>query len=122
MNVSENLLPEYYQFLDTHLSLRVLDFHISNTADQNKKAEFLKIKKSQILKTKLYKEIYKFFEENSCFENEVDINLLKESDTKLNSYEEELKDKIIGFLNIVNNIKNDPTFDFNTPIHKKIVI
>jgi hypothetical protein len=121
MNVSENILPEYYKFLDTHMSLKVLDFHLSKSTDENKKGELLKTKKLQLLKTKLYSEIYKFFEENPSFKNEQELITLKQTETKLNSHEEDLKDKIIGFLNIVNNIKNDPTFDFTTPINKKIV-
>ena len=121
MNVSVNILPEYYEFLDTHMSLKVLDFHLSKSTDENKKGELLKTKKAQLLKTKLYSEIYKFFEENPSFINGEELNTLKQTETKLNSHEEDLKDKIIGFLNIVNNIKNDSTFDFNSPINKKIV-
>ncbi len=121
MSVSENSLPEYYNFLDTHLSLRVLNIHISKASDANTKAELLKTKKVQLLKTRLYKEISKFFEENPSLKSKQESNALQESEAKLNLHEEDLKDKIVGFLNIVNNIKNDPSFDFTTPINKKIV-
>lgn len=121
MSVSENMLPEYFKFLDTHMSLKVLDFHILKASDEAKKGELLKFKKAQILKTKLFKEIYKFLEENPSLKNEEELNAIKKSENKLNSDEEDLKDNIIGFLNIVNNIKNDSSFDFTTPINKKIV-
>ncbi len=81
----------------------------------------IKFKKTQILKTKLFSQIYLFLEENPTLKSDEELQALKESENKLVSYEETLKDKIIGFLNIVNNIKNDPSFDFTTPINKKIV-
>jgi len=121
MYVSEKLLPEYLQFIDVHLSLRILDFHISKADNTTKKEELIKFKKTQILKTKLFSQIYLFLEENPTLKSDEELQALKESENKLVSYEETLKDKIIGFLNIVNNIKNDPSFDFTTPINKKIV-
>ncbi len=121
MSVSERTLPEYYNFLDTHLSLKVLDFQIQKATDDKVKSDLLATKKAQLLKTKLFSDIYKFFEEHPSLKSEQELTALRESETKLNSHEEDLKDKIIGFLNIVNNIKNDPTFDFTTPINKKIV-
>lgn len=122
MSVSQSITPEYFQFIDTHLSLKVLDFHLEKVNSEAERSQLLSLKKTQLIKTKLYDQIYKFFEENPSLKNEDEFQSIQNSHNNLESYEEDLKDKIIGFLNIVNNIKNDPNFDFSTPINKKIVI
>ena len=121
MSVSQNLLPDYFEFIDSHLSLRILDFLLEKENDSNNSETLLNVKKSLLLKTKLYDQILKFFEENPKLSSDEEIKKIIEGKNNLISEEDNLKDIIVGFLNIVNNIKNDTNFDFHSPINRKIV-
>ncbi len=114
MNVSENFLPEYIDFFDSHLRLLVLDFYLEKGINR----EFITKLKSEILsRTYLFETQEKFFKDDS---NE--LNNIRENKEKLESKENELKQKIMGYLNMIENAKNSNNYDTTSSINKKIVI
>ena len=114
MNVSENFLPEYIDFLDSHLRLLVLDFYLEKGINR----EFITKLKSEILsRTNLFETQEKIFKDDN---NE--LNKIKQYKEKLEIRENELKQKIMGYLNMIENAKNNNNYDTSSSINKKIVI
>lgn len=115
------MIPEYLKFIDVHLSLKVIDFLLSKNPSDSEKKELLSLKANQLLQTKLFEEIQKFFEENPSLKNEEKLSKINNQKNSLKENENNLKDLIFGFTNMINNMKENPDFDFTTPINKKIV-
>jgi hypothetical protein len=116
------MIPEYLRFIDVHLSLKIIDFllNISNS-NQEDKNELLNLKANQLLQTKLFKEAENFFEENPLLKKEENYTKLISLKNSIKEAEDNLKDEIFGFLNIIKNMEENDDFDFTSLINKKIV-
>jgi hypothetical protein len=113
MNVSENSLPEYLDFFDSHLKLIILDFYLAHGYNN----EFISKIKSEVLsKTSLFTQQENFFKDDN---NE--LNKIKEKKENSDKVENNSKQKIIGYLNMIENIKNNSNYDTSSAINKKIV-
>jgi hypothetical protein len=113
MNVSEQFLPEYFDFFDSHLKLIVLDFYSQN----NIYKEHI-----QKLRTEILANTYLFNRQEEISKNDLkEMNRIKENKEKVQLSEDEIKQKIIGYLNLIENAKNNNNYDTSSSINKKIV-
>jgi hypothetical protein len=114
MNVSENFLPEYLDFFDSHLKLKLLDFYL----DLGNNIELLKKYKSEeLIRTSL------FDKQEEYFKSDINITAkINENKENLVKLENEKKQKIIGYLNLIENLRNNNNYDTSSSISKKIVI
>jgi hypothetical protein len=102
-------LPDYLKFTDPHLSLQILDFYLKFTNDTE----------IQLLKKKLLQKTFLFDKQKDFPELEKNINLNKE---KLEKEEGELKFRLTGFLNLIENCNKSKDFDSSSfSLGKKIV-
>jgi hypothetical protein len=114
------MIPEYLRFIDVHLSLKIIDFLLKNS-NQEDKNQLLTLKANQLLQTKLFKEIENFLEENPLFKKEDNFTKVISTKNSIKETEENLKNEIFGFLNIIKNMEENEDFDFTSLINKKIV-
>jgi hypothetical protein len=111
MNVSE--LPPYINFLDSHLKLKVLEFYISKGNNKQSKD----IYKEVLFKTGLEKQQTELLKKHNLDES----NTVNEIKDKLKISENELKQHIVGYLNLIQNCKTQNNYDTSTSMNKKIV-
>lgn len=121
MSVSDNNpnLPEYIHFIDPHLKIIILDFYLSKNTGNNE--NILKQKKQELFKTYLFDQQKKFLDENKSLSDENDYQLIEKNKEKLEKDETEIKEKIIGFLNLLEQCRNINDYDTSTSMNKKIV-
>jgi hypothetical protein len=112
MNVSESL-PEYFDFFDSHLKLLILDFYTQNNSN---KETLTKLKSEVLSSTNLFTQQELFFKDDSNM-----LNKLKESRENTEKAENDTKQKIIGYLNLIENAKSSNNYDTSSSINKKIV-
>jgi hypothetical protein len=113
MNVSEHLLPEYFDFFDSHLKLIVLDFYLKNNIN---KEPLQKLKADILSNTNLFTQQEEYFKNVGK-----EVNIIKELKEKVEQSEADIKQKIIGYLNMIENAKNNNNYDTTSSINKKIV-
>lgn len=106
MNVSEN---EYYDFFDSHLKLLLLDFYINNGIN---KEYYNKLKTEVVSNTYLFEK---------QMNNTTELKTIEEMKAKVENTENDLKQKIIGYLNLIENAKSSNNYDTSSSINKKIV-
>lgn len=120
-NISLGTDYDVLKFLDSHLALKVLDFHSGlkgqNLADKKSVMEY---KEKLLSKTFLHEEQDKFIKEGGSLSITPE-NLTKQKENIL-KHEEEIKFSIKGFLNLIDNFRKSGNFDTSASIHKKIVI
>ena len=114
MNVSEQFLPEYFDFFDSHLKLIVLDFYLQNNIN---KEPLQKLKAEILSNTNLFTQQEEYFKNVGK-----EMNIIKELKEKVEQNEADIKQKIIGYLNMIENAKNNNNYDTTSSINKKIVI
>jgi hypothetical protein len=118
MSSDQSLKTEILQYIDPHLVIKVLDFELSKSSDKEKQT-LLQYKKQVLFKTCLFEEQSKFNLENKSLGDESSaIELRKQQVAKI---EEETKDNIKGFLNLMENFRKSNNFDTSSSMHKKIV-
>jgi hypothetical protein len=113
MNVSENQQPEYYDFLDSHLKLHLLEFFIQNGINKEYNS---KIRTEVLSNTYLFNKQSEYFRDNN---NE--LKRIEELKIKVENNENDLKQKIVGYLNLIENAKSSNNYDTSSSINKKIV-
>jgi hypothetical protein len=112
MNVSDQL-PKYINFIDTHLKLKVLNFYLTkNQSDEN----LTKLYKAELFKTGLESLQNDFIQKYKI--NDIDN---KERNEKIKKDENELKQNIFGYLNLIENCKQINNYDTSQSMNKKIV-
>jgi hypothetical protein len=122
MSVSNsNNENEILKFLDSHLVLRVLDFNLAKHGADNE--ILLKKTKQTLFKTLLFDQQIQFLNEHpSLVDSGEDyvakISAVKETQSK---NEEQAKQSIVGFLNLIENWRKNNNFDMSSSISKKIV-
>lgn len=118
MSSNQSLKDEILQYIDPHLVLKVIDFELGQCGGSEKQ-ELLQLKKQTLLKTSLFEEQAKFTSENKSLGDETGaIEVKKQQVVKL---EDETKDNIKGFLNLMENFRKSNNFDTSSSMHKKIV-
>ena len=112
--------PEYLQYFDYHISLKILDFHIKANENNKSALDHLNgFKNSKLFQTLLFRDQEASLS-SAKFENYSveQINQKKELTSKL---EEELKIKIIDFLQLAESCRSLNDYDTSTSYRKKIV-
>ena len=118
MSSDQSLKTEILQYIDPHLVIKVIDFELSKCNDKEKPA-FLQYKKQVLFKTCLFEDQVRFNSENKSLGDESSaIDLRKQQVAKI---EEETKNSIKGFLNLMENFRKSNNFDTSSSMHKKIV-
>ncbi len=113
-------VPEYLQYFDYHLSLKILDFHLKENEGNNSALDqYRGLKNSKLFQTLLFREQEASLSSVKIENNSVQhINQKKETISKL---EEELKLKIIDFLQLAESCRSLNDYDTSTSYRKKIV-
>ena len=113
-------IPEYelVKYLDSHLALKVLDFHIERSAD---KEAVLRYKKNVLQSTLLFSDLEKFLNENKNLQDGTEAEFIEKKKEQLVKKEDETKFLIRGFLNLMENFRKSNNFDTSSSMHKKIV-
>ncbi|MCQ2821477.1 MAG: hypothetical protein MJ252_29825 [archaeon] len=102
---------EYLNYMEPHISKKIIEFILQKKGDNSE----LKSQYENILKQCGE---YDLLVEKGILKQE-DINSIKE---ELNKKEEELKEKLHGFLNLCSNCKKSNNYDISSfPLGKKIV-
>lgn len=115
LNIPENKI---LHFLDSHLALIVIDFHLKQVNNSEERKNLLEAKKNLLQRTNLSEEKIKFVKENGEFDFG---NSIQEIKDKFGIAEENLKKEITGFLNLTETFRKTKNFDTTSSINKKIV-
>jgi len=121
MSSEQAARTEIFQFLDPHHIIEILDFELSITKDSTKKVELTKLKKDALFKTFLFEEQSKFLSENKSLFKDNESECIENKKQQIKKVEEETKNTISGFLNLMENFRKNNNFDISFSIHKKIV-
>ncbi len=113
MNVSENQQPEYYDFFDSHLKLILLEFFIQKGINKEYNS---KIRTEVLANTYLFEKQSEYFKDSNN-----DLKRIEELKIKVENNENDFKQKIIGYLNLIENAKSSNNYDTSSSINKKIV-
>ena len=117
MSVSANELPEYIKFLDPHLALQVIDFYIS----KERNPDLVAYKKQILFKTMLFEQQLAFIEENkNLFDENIKQNISSKKEQQAKD-ESQTKQRIIGFLNLIENCRKAYDYDTSASMSRKIV-
>jgi hypothetical protein len=113
-------VPEYLQYFDYHLSLKILDFQIKENEGNNSALDqYRGLKNSKLFQTLLFRE-----QEASLSSTKVENNSIQQINQKqetISKLEEELKVKIIDFLQLAESCRSLNDYDTSTSYRKKIV-
>ena len=117
MSTSNTGLPDYIKFLDPHLALIVIEFYLNKTKGE----ELLKYKKQMLLKTMLFEQQQKLYEEHPDLFDQNEKNQIEIKREQQEKGEAECKSKLIGFLNLIDNCRRNNDYDTSASMSKKIV-
>ena len=121
MSSEQSSKNEILQFIDPHLVIRVLDSDISLSKDTALTQELLNMKKKVLFKTLLFNEQIKFTSQNKSLVDTKETEAIESKKQHVTKLEEETKDNIKGFLNLMENFRKSNNFDTSSSMHKKIV-
>jgi hypothetical protein len=123
MSVSIDARTEILKFIDPHLALRMMDFSLDKLALDSGEGRdsLLTMKKKLLFKTSLASERKKFAEDNKSLFQPEEYDLIFQSGESENKKEDQCKNSIIGFLNLMDNCRKNNNFDMGSSISKKIV-